>query len=128
MRRVGMMVGCLLAGCQLNVPIPAGTVDEIAREVSQIGHPAGKYVDSRVVGVSSGWFSAARSLDIAIDYKPAIGSQKEMKVRFYIDSISPCEVRTEVLSDTGPTPLLLDNQIASPLVGQMVCDIFNGER
>jgi len=47
-------------------------------------------------------------------------------VRLHIDSINPCEVRAEVLTDSGPSPVLLDNLIASPLVGGQVCDSFSG--
>ena len=117
-----MMLLTLLSACHLTVPIPQGQLEEIAEEVCKIGHPGGKYIDAEVVAASPGLFGGQRSLDVAINYDPLVGKQKTMTVRLLIDSIDPCEVRTEVLSDTGPAPILLDNQVASPIVGQMVCD------
>ena len=105
------------------MPIPRGQLDLIAKEVCRIGHPGGKYVESSIVDVSLGLLGAQRSVDVAIDYTPIISVRpRTMTVRFTINNIDPCEVRTDVLSDTGPTPVLLDNQIASPFVGQMVCN------
>ncbi len=113
----------LLTGCSLSVPIPEGRVDALAEEISGIGHPLGRYSSARVIGFSTGLLGGARSVDVAITYRPALHSQdKELQVRLLVDSIDPCKVRTEVLSDSGPAPLLLDNQIASPLVGGIVCE------
>jgi hypothetical protein len=118
-----MLLLTLLCACQLTVPIPAGELDAIAGEICTIGHPGGSYIDASVVGASAGLLGGQRSLDVAVRYTPLIGNkERTMTVRFLIDSLDPCKVRTEVLSDTGPAPVLLDNQIASPLVGQMVCD------
>ena len=117
------MLLMLLSACQLTVPIPEGQLNQIAEEVCHIGHPGGSYISTSLVGASTGLFGGQRSIDIAVIYSPLIGNkERTMTVRFLIDSFDPCEVRTEVLSDTGPRPILLDNQIASPLVGQMVCD------
>lgn len=121
-----IVAAVLVAGCQLSVPIPQGAVDEVAQEVSRVGHPAAKYIDASVVSASTGWFNQARSVDIAINYKPVLSKEtRTMTVRFYVESIQPCEVRSEVLSDTGPKPVLLDNQIASPLIGGRVCQMFS---
>jgi hypothetical protein len=50
---------------------------------------------------------------------------RTMTVRFHVDSVDPCEVHTEVVSDTGANhPVLLDNWVASPLVGEHVCAAF----
>jgi hypothetical protein len=118
-----MLLLSILSACQLTVPIPDGELDAIAGEVSTIGHPGGTYKSTSIVGASTGLLGGDKSVDVAILYTPLIGNKEHtMTVRFLVDSIDPCEVRTEVLSDTGPKPILLDNQLASPLVGQMVCD------
>ena len=102
---------------------PESEDDVIAKEVCRIGHPGGTYVDSSIVDFSLGLLGDQRSVDVAINYTPIIRQNpRTMTVRFTINNIDPCEVRTDVLSDTGPTPVLLDNQIASPFVGQMVCN------
>ena len=117
-----MLLLSLLA-CQITVPIPEGELDRIAEEVCKIGHPGGTYRSASVVGASSGLLGGERYVDVAVAYSPLLGNaEKTMTVRFLIDNLDPCEVRTDVLSDTGPAPILLDNQVASPLVGQMVCD------
>ncbi|MFT5684857.1 MAG: hypothetical protein ACI8RZ_005802 [Myxococcota bacterium] len=118
-----MLLLSLMSACQLTVPIPDGEIDAIAQEVCKIGHPGGTYTSASVVGASTGLLGGDKSVDVAILYSPLIGNKEHtMTMRFLVDSLDPCEVRSEVLSDTGPKPILLDNQIASPLVGQMVCD------
>ena len=120
-----MLLFSLLTACHLTIGLPDGKLTELATEVCKIGHPGGSYIDAEIVGASTGLLGGDQSLDVAVKYSPLIGKKEHtMTVRFLIDSIDPCEVRTEVLSDTGPAPVLLDNQIASPLVGQMVCDTF----
>jgi hypothetical protein len=122
----GMVFLALLSACQLAMPIPQGQLDLIAKEVCRIGHPGGTYVKSSIVGISLGLFEDPRSVDVAISYTPIIRKKpRTMTVRFTINNIDPCEVRTDVISDTGPTPVLLDNQIASPFVGQMVCNAMD---
>ena len=117
-----------LTGCQLSVPLPQGEVDNLAQEIAKIGHPGGTYVGSSVVNMSSGLLNDARSVDVAIRYQPALSKKEQtLTVRLYVESVSPCSVRSEVLSDTGPKPILLDNQLAAPHVGRMVCDLFRTE-
>ncbi len=46
-----------------------------------------------------------------------------MTVRFNLEGIDPCKITTDVLSDTGPVPpVLLDNWVASPAMGELVCE------
>lgn len=116
----------LLGGCSLQVPLPAGEVEALAQEIAKIGHPGGTYVGASVVGMSTGWLNAARSVDVAIRYQPALSRKEDtLTVRLYVESLSPCAVRSDVLSDTGPKPILLDNQIAAPHVGRKVCALFS---
>jgi hypothetical protein len=116
----------LLAGCQVTLPVPDGELDVVATKVCKIGHPGGSYLGASVVGASSGWFNSSRYVDVSIAYQPALTEEERtMTVRFHVETVSPCQVRTEVLSDTGPKPRLLDNQYAAPLVGQMVCDMLD---
>lgn len=115
-----------LSGCQISMPIPEGELNTVGEKVCKIGHPGARYIGSSVVGASSGWFNESRSVDVAIAYTPALSQEERtMTVRFLVETISPCQVRTEVLSDTGPRPRLLDNQYAAPRVGQMVCDMLS---
>ena len=126
MSRVYMWwVALALTGCQINMPIPEGELDTVGEKVCRIGHPGASYSGSSVVGAASGWVNKSRSVDVAIAYTPALSQdERTMTVRFLVETVSPCQVRTQVLSDTGPKPRLLDNQYAAPRVGQMVCDML----
>lgn len=116
----------LLAACQITMPVPEGELNTIAEKVTKIGHPGGQYISAAVVGASSGWFNQDRYVDISVVYTPALTDKEHtMTVRFHVETVSPCHVRTDVLSDTGPKPRLLDNQYAAPRVGQMVCDMLD---
>ena len=118
-----MVLLALLSGCQLSVPIPQVKLNVIAKEICRIGHPGGTYVSASIEDFSTGILGEQRWVDVAIKYVPLIRVKtRTMTVRFTINSIDPCEVRTDVVSDTGPRPVLLDNRIASPFVGQLVCD------
>jgi len=115
----------LLTACSVSVPIPEGELDVVAERIAKIGHPGGTYLSAAVVGASSGWFNQARYVDVSIAYQPALSdSEKTLTVRLMVETVTPCQVRTQVLSDTGPKPRLLDNQYAAPRVGQMVCDML----
>lgn len=115
-----------LSSCQIALPVPEGALTEVGEKVCRIGHPGATYHSAAIVGASSGWFNQSRSVDVAIAYQPALSQQEHtMTVRFLVEVMNPCQVRTEVLSDTGPKPILLDNQYAAPRVGQMVCDMLH---
>ena len=114
----------LWGACQVNVSVPDGQIDALAEDVCTIGHPLAKYQGASVVGGAVGCLNQSRHIDLAIRYRGALASQDQtMTVRFYVESLEPCSVRSDVISDTGSIPpVLLDNALVSPAVGQMVCD------
>ena len=118
----------LLTACELSMQLPEGELREIAADVSAIGHPLGKFEDARVIGGAAGGCLADRGgkyVDVAIDYSPALSKHtRTMTVRFHVSSLDPCEVETEVLEDTGPSPFLLDNDVVSPVVGEAICEML----
>jgi len=120
------LVALLAAGCQLSITIPDGKLQDVAKETCTVGHPTATFEGARVVGFSTGWFTDDQSVDVAVDYHGVMAKKtKTMTVRFHVDSLDPCTVHTEVLSDTGANPpVLLDNWVASPLVGEDVCTAF----
>lgn len=119
------LVACgLLAG----PPIPQAVVDKVAVELSGIGHPQADFVSSQLVGWQQGSATTTthdRFVDIDIAYqRKRQGAPDNMIVRLYLESVDPCRVSVDVLSDTGPNPVLLDNALASAVVGDAVCDAF----
>ena len=124
-----MIALLLLAACRLSVEIPPGTLDEIARDTAKIAHPTASYEGAAITDLATGWFSEDRHVDVAIRYKGALGSKvRTLDVRFHVEDLDPCKVRTEVLGDSGKVPpLLLDNALAAPRVGQKVCAAFAGD-
>ncbi len=46
-----------------------------------------------------------------------------MITRLTVESVSPCEIHTEVISDTGPVaPILLSEGLLGPSVSQTICE------
>lgn len=129
MRRVIASLLLVQAACSVSVPIPEGELDEIAREVSKVGHPAARYEGARLAKLATATDSRPAYVDIEIDYVAVLAKKTQtMTVRFEVQSLDPCKVRTDVVGDTGKTrPVLLDNAVASPLVGQRICAAFGAE-
>ncbi|MCB9742725.1 MAG: hypothetical protein H6741_20660 [Alphaproteobacteria bacterium] len=133
MRRPLLILLAALGACSLSlsVNLPKGKLTEIARSVCSVGHPLADFEGAEVIGGSAGGCASGggeRYVDVAIKYRRKLQkTDNTMKVRFHVDGTEPCEVRSEVLSDDGPAPVLLDNELASPAVGQMVCDALTGE-
>ena len=120
----------LLAACNLGMSfsLPTEKLQSIAKDVSSVGHPLAKFKDARLADVT-GVVRTPPTLDIAIDYQPPMTKHiRTMVVRFTVTDLEKCDVRTTVVSDDGPPPILLDNGIASPLVGQAVCEALKEER
>lgn len=108
-------------------PIPQVVVTEVAESLCQLGHPNAAFLDAEIVNSARGTLSKSthdRYVDVAIRYqrnKKSDPNPHTMTVRMYLESVDPCKVSLDVLSDTGPTPVLLDNSLASAAVGQKVC-------
>lgn len=117
-----------LLGCSGGVPIPDSVVQDIARDVTKIGHPHGSFVSAGVVGAAWSAGSHDGYLDVASVYTVNQGEKHTLTVRFDIASIDPCKVSTRVISDDGPTPILLDNPIAPGVVGKRVCAALTEEK
>ncbi len=111
-------------------PIPQAVVDEVAVSLCRIGHPSAAFVGAKIVNSSRGTFSNSahdRYIDIAVDYqrtKKGAVTDDTMLLRMYLESTVPCKVSLDVLSDTGPKPVMLDNGVVSAAVGQKVCSNF----
>jgi hypothetical protein len=108
-------------------PIPQAVVDEVAASLSALGHPNASFEGAEVVNSSRGTFSSSahdRYVDVAITYRRAKKSDAAphtMTVRIYLESVQPCRVSLDVLADDGPTPVLLDNGLASAAIGEKIC-------
>lgn len=127
MRAAGGLVLLSLAACSVGVPLPPGEVEEIARDLLRVGHPAARFEASRLSGLSQGAGGNPPSVDVEVDYRGALGKKtRTMTVRLEVQSTDPCRVRSNVVGDTGRNPpVLLDNAVASPLIGKRVCGLFD---
>lgn len=117
-----------LQACGLSLSVPQGDLDQIARDVTAIGHPLAKFQKAEMVGVSAGGCSASHDtfVDVKSTYKsPMRDAEDEMTVRFYVHTLSPCKVTTQVLEDSGPKPVLLDNKTMSGAAGEHVCKVLS---
>lgn len=121
------MIALLLTACSFSVQLPGGRATEIGKDALAIAHPMAKFKTASVVGASAGGCgtgSGDRFVDVAIGYGGGLGSGSHtMTVRFNLESMDPCKISTDVLEDTGPVPpVLLDNWVASPAMGELVCE------
>ena len=118
-----------ISGCSLHVPLPSESLNELAEGVCLVGHPTATYKGAKIVKASPRIFGD-RFLDIDIVYSGMLsGDSHTLSVRFNVDSFSPCTVRTTVLGDDGMVwPLLLDNSVASPIIGTYVCESLSGDK
>ena len=102
MRRVIASMLLVQVACSVSVPIPEGELDEIAREVSKVGHPAARYEGARLAKLAAATDSHPAYVDIEIDYVALLAKKTQtMTVRFEVQSMDPCKVRTDVVGDTG---------------------------
>jgi hypothetical protein len=123
------LITLLLTACSFSVQLPDGRATQIGQDALAVAHPMASFSSASVVGASAGGCGTGagdRFVDIAIDYSGGLAKKTEtMTVRFLLKSLEPCEITTDVLSDTGPMPpILLDNWLASPLLGASVCEAF----
>lgn len=121
------MIPLLLTACSFNVQLPEGRATRIGEDALAIAHPMAKFESASVVGASAGGCGTGagdRFVDVAIRYGGGLRSGSHtMTVRFKLESLDPCEIATDVLEDTGPVPpVLLDNWVASPAMGELVCE------
>lgn len=125
MRRA-LPLALILPACTLGLAIPDGKLRQIAEGTLKIAHPLSSDLEgARVVGGSAGGCGGGtRYVDVEMGYRGALsGKPYFMTVRYTVHRIDPCEVSTDVVSDTGPIPpVLLDNAFSSTEVGRWVCD------
>ncbi len=114
--------------CNLGVTIPPSALHDIAQSTLALGHPmVGETTGAKIVGASPGGCgSSKRYVDVEIGYRGVLTEKQYfMTVRYNLVSIEPCEVATDVISDTGPVPpVLLDNALSSTEIGRRVCESF----
>jgi len=121
-----------LSGCgSLFSPLPHDVVLATAEPMFDVGHPMADYDRAQIAGSSSGSFfgggSHDRYVDLDVHYHKNTTPHR-MRVRLYVHSTDPCHITTDVLEDTGPPPVLLDNGIASEEVGRQICLALEQER
>jgi hypothetical protein len=114
-----------LGACaQLFSPIPTDAVLAAAEPLANLGHPNGTYTGAAIAGASGGSWLGGGSHDRYVDmdvFYDRKGRSHTMRVRFYVHETDPCRITTDVLSDDGPQPILLDNGLASQEVGKELC-------
>ena len=110
-----------LAGC--GPPIPKDLLAGISDDLSAIGHPFGRFESVELIDWRRGKpEDRQRYADVAVRYVRGIRPEANvMVVRVYQESILPCRITVDVLSDDGPNPVLLDNRAASNVVGDRLC-------
>ncbi len=126
------MIALLMTACSFSLQVPEGRMTDIGKEALSVAHPMASFSKARVVGASAGGCGTAsgdRFVDLAIDYTGGLASGSEtMTVRFKLQSVDPCAIETDVLSDTGPMPpVLLDNWVASDVMSEIVCETLGAK-
>ncbi len=126
------MITLLLTACSFSLQLPEGRATQFGQDALAVAHPMATFESASVVGASAGGCGTGagnRFVDVAIGYSGGLASGTEtMTVRFNLVSVDPCEINTDVLSDTGPMPpVLLDNWIASPAMGATVCEALGAK-
>ena len=126
MRLRAAALAVLLVGCgSLFSPLPSEVVLAAAEPIFDVGHPMADFDRAEIAGSANGSIfgsgSHDRYVDVDVHYHKGDKSHV-MKLRLYVHSTEPCHITTDVLEDTGPPPVLLDNGIASEEVGRMLCD------
>ncbi len=89
--------------------------------MAALGHPGGTYTRTEVAGVHQGSGSHERYVDLDVHYDRK-GVAHVMRVRIYVHDTHPCRVTTDVLEDSGPPAILLDNVLSSEAMGQAICE------
>lgn len=111
----------LAVGC--GPPVPKDVLLRISDDLASIGHPFGRFESVDVTD----WRRGApedheRYADLEVRYVRGIRPEPNtMWVRVYQESIEPCRIAIDVLSDDGPDPFLLDNEAASDVIGRRLC-------
>lgn len=113
---MGMIVGC-------GPPIHKDAVRTIADDLSRLGHPFGRFEEVEITDWRRGKaVKDKRYVDMEVRYVRGMRPEPNtMRVRVYQQSVSPCKITVDVLSDDGPDPLLLDNKLAANAMGDKLC-------
>lgn len=117
----GLLLALSLACASALSPIPPEVVEQTGQAMAALGHPGGEYVSTELAAVNLGSGSHQRYVDLDIRYERK-GVDHLMKVRVYVHELEPCRVTTDVLEDSGPPAILLDNALSSEAMGQAICD------
>jgi len=124
LRRVACTLGFAVGCSTFFSPLPPDAVMAAAEPLCGLAHPMATFVDAKIAGSSPGSCAGSGSHDRYVDLDVVYarsGKEDKMRVRIYLLQEEPCQITTEVLEDTGPPPLLLDNGIASRVVGEEMC-------
>lgn len=116
-----------LAGC--GPPVSKDVLVGVSDELARVGHPFGTFRSVEVVDWKRGDPETRRRwADVEVRYVRGIRPEPNtMLVRVYQESVAPCRIALDVLSDDGPDPFLLDNPTASDLIGRRLCRMIEAE-
>lgn len=125
MAPIRLLFLALLSGCaSLFSPLPSEVVLAAAEPIFDLGHPMATFGRAEIVGSSSGSLfgggSHDRYVDVDVHYAKKTDAHT-MRIRFYVHDTQPCHITVDVLQDTGPPPILLDNAVSSKAVGDEMC-------
>ena len=121
MRTLSLLVLFSLASC--GPPIRNDAVRGVSDDLARVGHPFGRFEAVDITGFKRGnAVKHKRYVDLEIRYVRGLRPEPNtMAVRVYQESVSPCKISVDVLSDDGPDPFLLDNKLASNAFGDAIC-------
>jgi hypothetical protein len=127
----GSAVFVSILGCGFleGPPISQQVVDKVASDLCGLGHPNADFVSAEITGWQQGSATVQthdRYVDIDVQYqRKKSPTPNTMSLRIYLEDAHPCRVSLDVLADDGPNPVLLDNGLASDLVGAEFCDAMS---
>lgn len=115
------LVGALLVAC--GPPVKKELLREISDDLAKVGHPFGEFQEVKIVDWRKGNpLERKRYVDVEVRYVRGLRPEPNtMLVRLYQESVKPCRIELDVLSDDGPNPWLLDNKLASQAIGRTLC-------
>jgi hypothetical protein len=104
-------------------PYPDEVFLQGAQKSFALGHPNADWRSAKVTNHQGFEGSPTHDtyVDVDVTYDKA-GMEHHMMLRFYVESTEPCIMTVDVLSDTGPMPILLDNAISAEEVGKEMCE------
>lgn len=120
----GSTLAFALACAGLDVsPYPDQVFLQGAQKSFALGHPNAEWRSAEITNREGSKASASHETWVDVDVKyDKNGMEHHMVLRFYVLGTEPCLMSVDVLSDSGPMPILLDNAVSSEEVGKEMCE------